>query len=98
MRETTLAPDARPSYHQGRQGSAIGEGESGMSAKYGLAFALMAVAAMVAGSTTESTLVLLAAAWTALAFGLMAVGFLGAGPRILGKRPDGRRAGWAWPL
>lgn len=69
-----------------------------MSAKYGLAFAVMAVAALAAGIATGSLPALFAASWAALSFGLMAVAFLGAGPRLLGKRPDGRRAAWAWPL
>jgi protein-tyrosine phosphatase len=33
--------------------------------------------------------------WPALSFGLVAAAYAGAGPRVFGKRPDGRLAPWA---
>jgi hypothetical protein len=34
-------------------------------------------------------------AWPALAFAVVAVAYLASAPALLGKRPDGRQAGWA---
>ncbi|WP_435021186.1 dual specificity protein phosphatase family protein [Tundrisphaera sp. TA3] len=68
-----------------------------MSAKYGMVFGLMASAAALVGREAALPARLLAG-WSALSFGVMAVVYLGGGVQILGKRPDGRRAAWAWPL
>lgn len=37
-------------------------------------------------------------AWVSFGYGLMALGYLGLGARVLGKSRAGRRAGWAWVL
>ncbi|HEX8912124.1 MAG TPA: hypothetical protein VF796_07165 [Humisphaera sp.] len=39
-----------------------------------------------------------AALWPATSFAIVAVAYAGAGPRLIGKRPDGRLAAWAVAL
>jgi protein-tyrosine phosphatase len=68
------------------------------SAAYGLVFAVLAAnAAFAAALASEWVLRGLAGA-AALSLLLVAVAYFGGGPRLLFKRPDGRRSGWAWAV
>lgn len=69
-----------------------------MSTRPALTFAALAVAAGLAAGRGDSIPLRAAAGWAALAFGLVALAYAGGGPALLGKRADGRRRPWAWPL
>ena len=69
-----------------------------MSPKYAVSFGVLAVASGAVAVVAPGWGFCLALANAAVAFGTLAVAYAGAGPRVLGKRPDGRRAWWAWPL
>ena len=67
-----------------------------MSSRYGLIFLLLALAAVVVARPPAS-LPVRGVGWAAaLAFGLVALAYFWGGPKVLLKRPDGRRPRWAW--
>ncbi len=69
-----------------------------MSAKYSLAFGLLATAGLIAAGATDRGAVRLMAGCATVAFGLLGAAYAGLGPRLLLKRPGGRRGPGAWPL
>lgn len=69
-----------------------------MSVKCIVALLALAVAALLAAWTTEYSMVRIAAGWTAFAFALLVLAYLGLGPRFLLKHPGGRRRAGAWLL
>jgi Dual specificity phosphatase, catalytic domain len=69
-----------------------------VSAKYGVAFLLLAGAASFASWAAGPGLVRLAAGWSALSFGLLSAAYAGLGPGLLLKRPDGGRWPAVWLL
>lgn len=66
--------------------------------KYALAFALLAALALVAAIVNGATPATAAFAWVAISFSIVAIAYASGRPALLGKRPDGARAWWAWPL
>lgn len=72
-----------------------------MSPRYGLTFLLLSLTAALAARAPAAPGVRVAGGSAALAFALVAGAYIGAGPGLLLKRPDGRRglAAWAvlWP-
>ena len=64
------------------------------SPSYAVVFALFAVVAVLVGVATwpHSPVVTVVAAYTGTSFLGVAVAYAGVGPKLLGKRPDGRRS------
>ena len=61
--------------------------------KYASVFALFAV--LLAFLATRLGGVWLLLLWPAASFGVVALAYAGAGPRVFGKQPDGRMRPWA---
>jgi protein-tyrosine phosphatase len=66
--------------------------------KYSITFLVLAVAATLAGAVATSWLVSVLAWYTGFAFALLALAYFRVGPRLLMKRPDGKRSLASWPL
>jgi protein-tyrosine phosphatase len=69
-----------------------------MSLRYAVVFLLLAATLALAALLTPFLVVQLLWLNAAVAFAALAVAYAGAGPGLLGKRPDGRRRLWAWPI
>jgi protein-tyrosine phosphatase len=69
-----------------------------MSPRYSATFAVLASAAATGAALADWSPIRLILANTSLAFLALAIAYAGAGSRILGKRPDGRRAWWAYVI
>lgn len=71
-----------------------------LSWQYGIIFLVLALAAAapVVPLAAVSGWAAVVPGYLAFSFFLFAIANLGAGPGLLGKRPDGRRAWWAWVL
>ena len=61
-------------------------------------FLLLTALALGIGGTTEFAAVRVVSGAAGVSFGWVAVAYALRRPGLLGKRPDGRRRGWAWPL
>ena len=69
-----------------------------MSVFYGLVFTILAAFAVLAAMSAPFWALRGAGIACAFSFSLVAVAYFGAGPRLLFKRADGRRVGWAWAV
>jgi len=83
-----------------RGSDGIGGGGPIRSVKYTVTFALLALAFAGVGFvlTPFSTVVAFVFFYTAFAFLVVAVAYVGVGPRLLGKGADGRTHWLAWPF
>lgn len=64
--------------------------------RYAIAFITLAVGCAALAATRGGWW--WASLWPAVSFALVALGYAGLGPRVLGKRPDGRIAAWSLAL
>jgi hypothetical protein len=69
-----------------------------VSAPYGVTFLILAFATAFGTIVADPWPVRVLAGSAALALALLAAAYLGAGPRLLLKRPDGTRPWWSWLL
>jgi protein-tyrosine phosphatase len=66
--------------------------------KYGITFLVLAGVLTIAGLAADFWPIRILAWNAAVAFALLAAAYLGAGPRLLFKRPNGTRSLASWPL
>ena len=69
-----------------------------VSLKYSITFLILAVSALLTTSNADHVAARAARVCASLAFGLVAMAYALATPKLLLKRPDGRRRPWAWAL